>query len=165
MPTKKLSHFDKKSRATMVDISQKSSTKRVATAVGTVFMSLSTLRLIEENRLQKGNLWEVARLAGIMAAKKTPELIPMCHPILLGNIEVDFIVNTPEDQEQAEVQIKASVTALGQTGVEMEAMTAVCVAALTLYDMCKAADKGISFGEIGLTFKSGGKSGIYKRAK
>ncbi|MEK7286117.1 MAG: cyclic pyranopterin monophosphate synthase MoaC [Nitrospirota bacterium] len=164
-PSQKLSHFDKKSRATMVDISQKSSTKRIATAVGTVFMSLSTLRLIEENRLQKGNLWEVARLAGIMAAKKTPELIPMCHPILLGNIEVDFTVNTPKDSDTAEVQIKASVTALGQTGVEMEAMTAVCVAALTLYDMCKAADKGISFGEIGLTFKSGGKSGIYDRTK
>ncbi|MEK7702611.1 MAG: cyclic pyranopterin monophosphate synthase MoaC [Nitrospirota bacterium] len=164
-PPVKLSHFDQKNRATMVDISKKASTKRIATAVGTVFMNLSTLRLIEESQLKKGNLWEVARLAGIMAAKKTPELIPMCHPILLGNIEVDFTVNTPENSYMAEVQIKASVTAAGQTGVEMEAMTAVCVAALTLYDMCKAADKGISFGEIGLTFKSGGKSGTYQRSK
>lgn len=148
----------------MVDISQKPGTRRVATAVGTVFMNRSTLQLIEANQLAKGNIWEVARLAGIMAAKKTPELIPMCHPILLGNIDVAFSVITPKDAEKAEIQIKASVTAAGQTGVEMEAMTAVSIAALTLYDMCKAADKGILLGEIGLTFKSGGKSGTYKRA-
>ncbi len=147
----------------MVDISAKKTTKRIATAVGTVFISLRTLRLIETNQLKKGNLWEVARLAGIMAAKKTPELIPMCHPILLGNIDVDFTVLTHKDEENAEIKITASVTAAGQTGVEMEAMTAVCVSALTLYDMCKAADKGISFGEIALNFKSGGKSGTYKR--
>jgi len=147
----------------MVDISKKLTTRRVATAVGTVFMNRSTLRLIETNKLEKGNLWEVARLAGIMAAKKTPELIPMCHPILLGDIDVDFSVLPLEDQDKAEIKITASVTAAGQTGVEMEAMTAVSIAALTLYDMCKAADKGILVGEIGLTFKSGGKSGIYKR--
>ncbi|MBI1824101.1 MAG: cyclic pyranopterin monophosphate synthase MoaC [Nitrospirae bacterium] len=159
----KLSHFNKQGQARMVDISQKLRTRRIAIAVGTVFMSQSTLRLIEGNQLEKGNLWEVARLAGIMAAKKTPELIPMCHPILLGNIDVDFSVLTPANKERAEVQIKASVTAAGQTGVEMEAMTAVSIAALTLYDMCKAVDKGISVGEISLTFKSGGKSGTYKR--
>ncbi len=151
----------------MVDISQKKATRRIATAVGTVFISRTTLRLIETNKLEKGNLWEVARLAGIMAAKKTPELIPMCHPILLGNIDVDFSIQTPKDGEKngemAEIKITASVTAAGQTGVEMEAMTAVSIAALTLYDMCKAADKGILLGEIGLTFKSGGKSGTYIR--
>jgi len=147
----------------MVDISQKKATKRIATAVGTVFICLRTLRLIETHKLEKGNLWEVARLAGIMAAKKTPELIPMCHPILLGNINVDFAIKTLENEDRAEITITASVTAVGQTGVEMEAMTAVSIAALTLYDMCKAADKGILLGEIGLTFKSGGKSGTYKR--
>ncbi len=147
----------------MVDISTKKSTKRIATAVGTVFMSKSTLHLIETSQMKKGSIWEVARLAGIMAAKKTPELIPMCHPILLGNIDVDFSVLDTKDGKSAEIKITASVTAAGQTGVEMEAMTAVCVAALTLYDMCKAADKGISFGEIALNFKSGGKSGTYIR--
>ena len=171
MPPAKLSHFNKQGQAGMVDISQKKATRRIATAVGTVFISRTTLRLIEANKLEKGNLWEVARLAGIMAAKKTPELIPMCHPILLGNIDVDFSIQTPNDGnkngdkngEMAEIKITASVTAAGQTGVEMEAMTAVSIAALTLYDMCKAADKGILLGEIGLTFKSGGKSGTYIR--
>lgn len=162
MPPAKLSHFNKQGQAGMVDISQKKATRRIATAVGTVFISRTTLRLIETNKLEKGNLWEVARLAGIMAAKKTPELIPMCHPILLGNIDVDFSVQT-KDEERAEIKITASVTAAGQTGVEMEAMVAVSIAALTLYDMCKAADKGISVGEIALNFKSGGKSGTYKR--
>ena len=163
MPRTKLSHFNQQGQAQMVDISKKSATRRIATAVGTVFMSQTTLRLIEANKLDKGSIWEVARLAGIMAAKKTPELIPMCHPILLGNIDVDFAIKSLEKEERAEIKITASVSAAGQTGVEMEAMTAVSIAALTLYDMCKAADKGILLGEIGLTFKSGGKSGTYKR--
>ncbi len=147
----------------MVDISAKATTSRTAVATGKIFMNLSTLKKIQEKQMAKGDPFEVARLAGIMAAKKTPELIPMCHPILLAKIHVDFTVYTPEEKEIAEVHVTATVSALGQTGVEMEAMTAVSVAALTLYDMCKAVDKGISFGEIGLVFKSGGKSGTYKR--
>jgi cyclic pyranopterin phosphate synthase len=160
----KLSHYDKQGRAKMVDISKKATTLRTAVATGKVFMSRTTLDKIQDKKNAKGDPFETARLAGIMAAKKTPELIPMCHPILLSNIDVDLTVCPPKEKDTAEIEIKATVSAAGQTGVEMEAMTAVSVAALTLYDMCKAVDKGISFGEIGLAFKSGGKSGIYKRS-
>ncbi len=163
MATKKLTHFDKQGRAKMVDISTKATTSRTAVATGKIFMNLATLKKIQEKQMAKGDPFEVARLAGILAAKKTPELIPMCHPILLSNIDVDFTTPLSKDPDIAEVHVTATVTALGQTGVEMEAMTAVSIAALTLYDMCKAVDKGISFGEIGLAFKSGGKSGTYKR--
>ncbi len=147
----------------MVDISKKASTLRTAIATGKVFMSRTTLDKIQDKKTAKGDPFETARLAGMMAAKKTPELIPMCHPILLSNIGVDLSVCPLTEKDTAEIEIKATVSAVGQTGVEMEAMTAVSVAALTLYDMCKAVDKGISFGEIGLVFKSGGKSGTYKR--
>ncbi len=164
MPSKKLSHFDKAGRAKMVDISKKAVTSRTAIATGKIFMSLATLKKIQSKEVAKGDPFETARIAGIMAAKKTPELIPMCHPILLSNIHVDFTIPTPNEEEIAEIRVRATVSASGQTGVEMEAMTAVCIASLTLYDMCKAVDKSISFGEIGLAFKSGGKSGIYKRA-
>jgi cyclic pyranopterin phosphate synthase len=163
MPSKKLTHFNKQGRASMVDISTKAATFRTAVATGKIFMRRATLEKIYAKQMTKGDPFSVARLAGILAAKKTPELIPMCHPILLSNIDVDFIIPAPTDRETAEIHVKATVSASGQTGVEMEAMTAVSIASLTLYDMCKAADKGISFGEIGLAFKSGGKSGTYKR--
>jgi cyclic pyranopterin phosphate synthase len=164
MPDKKLSHYDETGRAKMVDISKKEITSRMAVATGKIFMSQGTLAKIQEKRTAKGDPFETARLAGIMAAKKTPELIPMCHPILLSGINVDFIVQPSDGKKIATIEVRAVVSASGQTGVEMEAMTAVAVAALTLYDMCKAVDKGISFGEIGLAFKSGGKSGSYTRA-
>ena len=147
----------------MVDISKKEVTERTAVATGNIYMSQETLRKIQEKQTAKGDPFETARLAGIMAAKKTPELIPMCHPILLSSIHVDFIVQPSKGEKTATIEVRAMVTASGQTGVEMEAMTAVAVAALTLYDMCKAVDKGISFGEVSLAFKSGGKSGRYTR--
>jgi len=148
----------------MVDISKKEVTSRIARATGKIFMSHETLAKIQEKQITKGDPFETARIAGIMAAKKTPELIPMCHPILLSSIHVDFIVQPSKGESVATIEIHATVSAAGQTGVEMEAMTAVAVSALTLYDMCKAADKAISFGEISLDFKRGGKSGNYKRA-
>jgi len=159
----KLSHFNKDGQAVMVDISKKAVSMRTAVATGKVFMSRETLKKIQDKRLAKGDPFETARIAGIMAAKKTPELIPMCHPISLANIAVDFKLPTNSTLTMAEIDVSATVSASGQTGVEMEAMTAVCIAALTLYDMCKAVDKAISFGEIGLVFKSGGKSGTYRR--
>jgi cyclic pyranopterin phosphate synthase len=154
---KKLSHYDDAGHARMVDVSAKSATKREAEASAFVAMKREVLAELPNN--PKGNPLEVARIAGIMAAKRTAELIPMCHPLPLAHIDVD--VRLCENG----VAITSKVTTMAETGVEMEAMVAASVAALTVYDMCKAADKGIEIREIVLERKSGGKSGEYRRAK
>jgi cyclic pyranopterin phosphate synthase len=154
-----LSHLDEQGRARMVDVSEKEITGRIAIARGAVHMRPETLALILEDKIEKGDVFSVARVAGIMAAKKTSELIPMCHPLNITSVEIDL---TPR-QEPARVEIEASVRVSGKTGVEMEAMTAVSVAGLTIYDMCKAVDREMSIGEVRLFKKSGGKSGTFIR--
>lgn len=154
-----LTHFDEQGRARMVDVGAKEETRRVAIARGEVRMQPETLRLVIEGRAAKGDVLGVARVAGIMAAKKTHELIPLCHPISLTKVEVDFA----PDVERSVVEIEARVETLGRTGVEMEALTAVSVAALTIYDMLKAVDRGMVLGEIRLEHKSGGRSGVWER--
>ena len=143
----------------MVDVSDKDVTRRIAVAHGAINMRPETLALILEDKIEKGDVFSVARVAGIMAAKKTSELIPMCHPLNITSIEVNL---TPQ-QNPARVEIEAAVRVDGKTGVEMEAMTAVCVAGLTIYDMCKAVDREMSISEIRLVKKSGGKSGAFLR--
>jgi len=143
----------------MVDVSDKDITSRIAVARGTIHMRAETLALILANKVEKGDVFSVARVAGIMAAKKTSELIPMCHPLSITSVEIDL---TPAENP-ARVEIEASVRVSGQTGVEMEAMAAVAVAGLTIYDMCKAVDREMSIGEIRLAKKSGGKSGTFLR--
>jgi cyclic pyranopterin monophosphate synthase len=155
----KLSHLDAQGRAKMVDVSDKDITSRIAVARGTIHMRAETLALILANKVEKGDVFSVARVAGIMAAKKTSELIPMCHPLSITSVEIDL---TPAENP-ARVEIAASVRVSGQTGVEMEAMAAVAVAGLTIYDMCKAVDREMSIGEIRLVKKSGGKSGTFLR--
>ena len=150
-----LSHIDEKGRARMVDISAKPDTQRVALARGRVVMKPSTLRLIGEGGIPKGDVLSVAQIAGIMAAKNTPNLIPMCHPLLLTGISVDFSI----DPEGGVIEITATVKTTGKTGVEMEALTAVTGSALTIYDMCKAVDRGMRIQDVRLVRKSGGKSG------
>ncbi|MDR2885056.1 MAG: cyclic pyranopterin monophosphate synthase MoaC [Deferribacteraceae bacterium] len=152
-------HFDADGKSRMVDVTVKEPTERTAWASGTVTMQHDTLKRITDNTITKGNVFEVARIAGIMAAKRTHELIPLCHPLALTAVTVDFTPNI----DSGTVTIDAHVRLFGKTGVEMEALTAVSVAALTIYDMCKAVDKGMSFGDIRLMEKTGGKSGIYKR--
>jgi len=154
----KLTHLDEKGAARMVDVSAKSMTSRSATAKGRVTMKAATLKLILDDDLKKGNALEVARLAGIMAAKKTPDLIPLCHPLAISKVEVEL----RPDEKTSAVDVEATVKVSGQTGVEMEALTAVSVACLTLYDMAKAVDRGMTIGDIRLTRKSGGKSGDYE---
>ena len=158
-------HFNEEGRARMVDVSEKSISRRIATAEGHVFMQLSTLRLIQNGKIKKGDVLAVAQVAGVAGAKKTWDLIPMCHPLLLSSVNIEFRENIEPDQYHGlvSIDIMATVKVTGQTGVEMEALTAVSVAALTIYDMCKAVDKGIILSGIGLTFKSGGKSGTFKR--
>ena len=155
----KLSHLDEKGRAKMVDVSDKDITSRIAVARGTIHMRTETLALILDDKIEKGDVFSVARVAGIMAAKKTSELIPMCHPLNITSVEIDL---TPA-KNPARVEIAASVRVSGKTGVEMEAMTAVSVAGLTIYDMCKSVDREMSIGEIRLVKKSGGKSGTFLR--
>ncbi len=155
----KLSHFDENGASRMVDVGEKSATRRVARASATVSMRPETLRLVVDKKVQKGDVFEVARLAGIMAAKRTHDLIPLCHPLPIESVKVDFEVVGNIIQ----ITTEASVTA--KTGVEMEALTAAAVAALTVYDMCKAADKGMIVSDIKLLEKTGGKSGSYKRNK
>jgi cyclic pyranopterin phosphate synthase len=155
----KLSHLDDQGRARMVDVSAKEVTSRIAVARGAIHMRSETLELIREGRLEKGDVFSVARVAAIMAAKKTSELIPMCHPLNLTSVEIEL---TAEDQPPR-VEIEASVRVSGKTGVEMEAMTAVATAGLTIYDMCKAVDREMTIGEIRLVKKSGGKSGSFSR--
>jgi cyclic pyranopterin monophosphate synthase len=153
----KLSHFDKKGAAIMVDVSAKAETERVAIATGSVIMQPGTLKLIQSGGIQKGDVLAVARLAGIMGAKRTPDLIPLCHPLSLNSVSVELV----SDAERHAVDITATVKIKGQTGVEMEALTAVSIAALTIYDMCKAVDRGIHIENVRLIHKSGGKSGTF----
>ncbi|WP_282580091.1 cyclic pyranopterin monophosphate synthase MoaC [Natroniella sulfidigena] len=151
------SHFDEEGRSRMVDVTDKKETKRIAIAQGKVKVSPKTLELIKDQEIEKGDVLEVARVAGIMGVKRTPDLIPMCHPLLIGGVDLKFNIIEPT----ATIEILATTKITGKTGVEMEALTAVSVAGLTIYDMCKAVDKGIEIGEIKLLKKTGGKSGIY----
>ncbi len=153
-----LTHFDEKGAAHMVDVGDKAVTKRIAIARGHVKMSPQTLELVEKGTAKKGDVLGVARLAGIMAAKRTADLIPLCHPLALTRVAVDLACNRAESR----VEIEARVETTGKTGVEMEALTAVSVAALTVYDMLKAAEKGMEIEGIRLVFKDGGKSGRYE---
>ena len=154
----KLTHLDAEGRAAMVDVSDKAETARVAVAKGRIEMAPETLALIAEGGVKKGDVLSVARLAGIMAAKRTADLIPLCHPLALTSVAVEL---APEPERDA-IEITATCKLSGKTGVEMEALTAVAVAALTVYDMCKAVDRGMTIGEIRLVHKSGGKSGTYE---
>ncbi|HEX7776674.1 MAG TPA: cyclic pyranopterin monophosphate synthase MoaC [Parvibaculum sp.] len=158
MTGKKLTHLDKRGAAQMVDVSAKAATARTATAKGRVEMAAATLKLVTGGKLAKGNALDVARLAGIMAAKKTADLIPLCHPLAISKVSVELTPNTKTNS----VEVEATVKLTGQTGVEMEALTAVSVACLTLYDMAKAVDRGMRITDIRLTHKAGGKSGDYK---
>jgi len=152
-------HFDKEGKARMVDVSGKTPAIREAVAAGSVHMKAETMRLIREGSIQKGDVLGVARIAGIMAAKKTSELIPMCHPLNIAYAGVDFSFN----ESAGTIDIKATVKITGQTGVEMEALVAVSSAALTIYDMCKSSDKEMVISDIMLLEKRGGKSGEFKR--
>lgn len=154
-----LTHLDSAGRARMVDVGGKPVTARRAVASGTVTMKPETLALITSGGIAKGDVFAAARIAGIMAAKKTGELIPLCHPLGLDSVEVDLEATGP-----GTLTITATASVTGKTGVEMEALTAVSVAALTVYDMCKAADKKMTIGDIRLEAKSGGRSGDYRRA-
>ena len=157
----KLSHVDAQGRARMVDVGEKAVTAREAVATGAVRMSPEVLRLLVAGQMPKGDVLAVARVAGIMAAKKTPDLIPLCHPLPISAVSVEF---TPQE-DAGIIAIEARVRVEGKTGVEMEALTAVSVAALTIYDMCKAVDKGMVISDICLLKKTGGKSGTYERSR
>jgi cyclic pyranopterin monophosphate synthase len=152
-----LTHIDGKGEARMVDVSAKPATERIAVAEGCVIMSKATLGLIESGNAKKGDVLGTARVAGIMAAKRTAELIPLCHPLALTSVLVDLGC----DEAACSVEITATCKLAGRTGVEMEALTAVAVAALTVYDMCKAVDRGMRITDIRLVHKSGGKSGSF----
>jgi cyclic pyranopterin phosphate synthase len=155
----KLTHFDDAGKARMVDVSGKGVTVREAIATGSISMKADTLTLIKNGKVEKGDVLGVARVAGILAAKKTSELIPLCHPLSITSVAIDFTI----DDKKNKVDIKSTVKVTGQTGVEMEALTGTVVAALTIYDMCKAVDKEMAIGEIVLQQKSGGKSGTFRR--
>ncbi len=155
----RLSHIDEQGKARMVDVTAKDTTIREAVAEGMVLMNPSTLRLIESGGMPKGDVFAVARIAGIMAAKRTGDLIPLCHPLPLTGIDIQFACNV----EKGEIAIVGTAKTVGKTGVEMEAMTAVSVASLTIYDMCKAADRSITLTNIRLLSKKGGKSGTFTR--
>jgi len=155
----KFSHLDDKGKAKMVDVTGKERSVRKAVARGKVLMKKETLSLIERGEIPKGDVFAVAKIAGIMAAKKTSDMIPMCHPLELTGIDVTFTTNS----DLGEITIQATVQTVGRTGVEMEALTTVSVAALTIYDMCKSADKYIVLSDIKLITKHGGKSGLFIR--
>ncbi len=155
----KFTHIDDEGRVRMVDVTAKKPTVRTARAGGTIYMNPETFDLIQQQKVKKGNVLETARIAGVMAAKKTSELIPMCHPLNITHIQIDF---SPDASESC-MGIEATVRAIDQTGVEMEAITAVSVAALTIYDMCKSYDKEMTISKIQLLKKSGGKSGTFVR--
>ena len=155
-----LSHVNKKGEARMVDVSQKDDTMREAVVTGRVRMQPATLQKIKQNQIKKGDVLSVARVAGIMAAKKTPELIPMCHPIIIDNISIELDLEGDDY-----IKITAMAKSSGKTGVEMEALVAANVAAMTIYDMCKAVDRGMVIEQVSLKSKSGGKSGTYKRGE
>jgi len=154
-------HFDEKGQALMVDVTDKDITVREAVARGEVRMKKETLDLILEGRAKKGDVLGVARIAGIMAAKKTPDLIPLAHPLPLASVKIEFF----PDRDRSVIEIEARVKVTARTGVEMEALTAVAAAALTVYDMCKAVDRGMVLSEIRLMEKSGGRSGHFKRTR
>ena len=151
-------HIDDQGNAIMVDVSHKDNSDRTATAKGSVIMGPQTLKLIMDGGVKKGDVLSVAQIAGIMGAKKTPDLIPLCHPLNLSSVKVDLIC----DPERCAVDISATCRLAGKTGVEMEALTAASIAALTIYDMCKAVDRSMRITDIRLVNKSGGKSGIYQ---
>ena len=153
----KLTHFDKNGNAVMVDVSQKNETERIATACSSISLSKETLECIKNNQIGKGDVLGVARVAGIMAAKKTSDLIPMCHPLMITSCNVDFEIN----KEENSIEITATVKIVDKTGVEMEALTAATVSALTIYDMCKAIDKRMVIEGTHLLKKTGGKSGEF----
>ncbi len=155
----KLSHLDEHGRARMVDVSEKEITTRIALARGSIHMRPETLALIRQGKVEKGDVFSVARVAGIMAAKKTSELIPMCHPLNITSVKIDLSAK----ENPSRVEIEATVRVDGKTGVEMEAMTAVSAAALTIYDMCKAVDREMIMTDVRLVQKSGGKSGPFVR--
>ncbi|MDD9877961.1 MAG: cyclic pyranopterin monophosphate synthase MoaC [Magnetovibrio sp.] len=154
----KFTHLDDDGNAVMVDVSEKAATEREATAKGSVVMAPETLEMIMEGGVKKGDVLSVAQLAGIMGAKRTPDLIPLCHPLNLSSVKVDLAC----DPDRNAVDITARCKLTGQTGVEMEALTAVSVAALTVYDMCKAVDRSMQLTDIRLVHKSGGKSGTFE---
>ena len=157
-------HFNESGRARMVDVSAKAQTERVATAQAKVYLQPETLEKIQRGKIAKGDVLAVAQVAGVMGAKKTPELIPMCHPIFLSAIDISFKEEPQPDRDgRCSITVTATAKTSGQTGVEMEAMTAVSVAALTIYDMCKAIDRTMSFTDVWLVSKAGGKSGTYTR--
>jgi len=153
-----LTHFDAEGKAVMVDVSDKATSERIAVAKGSIAMAPETLALIRQGGVKKGDVLSVARLAGIMGAKRTPDLIPLCHPLQLTSVTVDLAPDAAADA----IEITATCKLSGKTGVEMEALTAVAVAALTVYDMCKAVDRGMRICDIRLVHKSGGKSGTYE---
>ena len=156
---KKLTHFDTRGQAHMVDVAAKNETHRIARAVGRIRMLPATLRLILAGSAKKGDVLGVARIAAIQAAKRTPDIIPLCHPLALTRIEVEFTT----DRKTSVVNCVVTVETVGRTGVEMEALTAACAALLTVYDMCKAVDRGMTIEHIGVIEKSGGKSGTWVR--
>ena len=161
-----LTHFSATGRARMVDVSDKSSTPRVAIASGVLRMQPATLERIRSGKIAKGDVLAVADVAAVMAAKRTPDLIPMCHSLALTGVEVAFSeVLEPDDQACVGIRVVTTAACVGQTGVEMEALCAASAALLTIYDMCKAVDKGMELGEIHLVEKTGGKSGHYIRAE
>ena len=159
MDTNQLTHFDDSGRSRMVDVSAKPDTVREATATATVFMKRETLLRIMDRTIEKGDVFGVAQVAGIMAAKRTGDFIPMCHPLNITSVAMEFFPNT----EQSCVEVRATVRLVGKTGVEMEALVAVSTAALTIYDMCKAIDREMTITTMQLLKKSGGKSGTFIR--
>jgi cyclic pyranopterin monophosphate synthase len=158
-PLRKFSHFDASGQAHMVDVGEKAETRRVARASGAISMSSETLKLVAAGGSKKGDVLGVARVAAIQAAKRTDELIPLCHPLNLTRIAAEFSV----ERRTSTIRLVVTVETLGRTGVEMEALTAVSVGLLTIYDMCKAADRAMTIGDIKLLEKSGGRSGLYRR--
>lgn len=157
MKTTKLTHFDETGNARMVDVGDKAVTARIAVARASVVMQAATVKLIQQKKAKKGDVLAVAQLAGIMAAKRTPDLIPLCHPLSLSSVDVKLSLDTRRNA----VDIEATCSLHGRTGVEMEALTAASVAALTVYDMCKSVDRGMVISEVKLVHKSGGKSGAW----
>jgi len=153
-----LTHLDANGKARMVDVGAKAETEREAVTSGRVYMKPETLEQIKAARLKKGDVLAVARVAGIMAAKRTPDLIPLCHPILINDVDIEFDLNSGDS-----IGITTRVNCTGKTGVEMEALVATSVAALTIYDMAKAVDRGMTISEVRLESKQGGKSGVYRR--
>tara|TARA_B100001996_G_scaffold380469_1_gene367965 strand:- start:388 stop:882 length:495 start_codon:yes stop_codon:yes gene_type:complete len=155
----KLTHFDNQGNPKMVDVSEKNLTKRIADAVGYIYMESKTLNTIIDKKIEKGDVFLIARIAGIMASKQTSSIIPLCHPVIIDQVTVDIL---PE-KDKSRVVISSSVTCRGSTGVEMEALTAVSATALTIYDMCKSIDRSMEIKEVKLIKKSGGKSGDWIR--